>query len=122
MSRIYQESNYYGGDSMSSIDEYIERVNRLQRMPTVDEDYANIPVHKSAYPARHGDHHLQIFHANNYQPAPEVHKKLHYSEEIFEIDRNGKHEKHEEKTIDIEADGFIQQRHRDFESSSTFKV
>lgn len=124
MSRIYdyQESNYYGGDSMSSIDEYIERTNRLQRLPTLNEDYSDIPVHRSAYPEKHNNHHINMFQANKYQAAPEVHKKLHFSEKSVEVDRNGKHQVYEEKTIDVEADGFIQKRHRNFELSSTFKV
>ncbi|KAL8457959.1 hypothetical protein ACS0TY_034900 [Phlomoides rotata] len=122
MSRIYQESNYYGGDSMSSIDEYLERVNRLQRMPTVNDDYSDIPVHRSPYPEKHNDHNMKIFHANSYQPAPEVHKKVHFTEKSVEIDRSGKHQVYDEKAIDVEADGFIQKRHRHFESSSTFKV
>lgn len=132
MSRTYEyhDSNYYGGDSRSSVDEYLERINRMQRTPSVIDDYSDAPhAHKfynnnSPYAEKHDDHHVKISHVNHQHQAPEEHKKVHFSEHqrTVEIGRDGNREVYAEKTIDVEADGFIQQRHKNFDSSSTFRA
>ncbi|KAG6384766.1 hypothetical protein SASPL_153584 [Salvia splendens] len=93
---------YYGGNSMSSIDEYFDDINKMHKAPTT----------------------MIFHHQQQQQQAPVVHKKVHFteSEERVEVDGNGgKHQVCEERTIDMEADGFIKKRHKNFESCNTYK-
>lgn len=95
---------------MSSIDEYLDRINRMHRTPTMIDNFSEAHHNSSAYPEKHSDHRVNIFHQ-----APEVvHKKVHFTQHV-EVDRHGSNEVYEEKTIDMEADGFIQKRHKNFE-------
>ncbi|KAG6386538.1 hypothetical protein SASPL_151704 [Salvia splendens] len=96
---------YYGGNSMPSIDEFFDDINKMHKAPAT-----------------------MIFHhqqqQQQQQQAPVVHKKVHFteSEERVEVDGNGgKHQVCEERTIDMEADGFIKKRHKNFESCNTYK-
>lgn len=128
MSRMYEyhESPYYGGNSMSSVDEYLDRINRMHRAPTMIDNFSSEaprthPPHhnSSAYAEKHSDRRVKTFHQ-----APEVvRKKVHFTEheKHVEVERHGEREAYEEKTIDMEADGFIQKRHKNFESCNTFK-
>lgn len=128
MQRSYesQESSSYGGESMASIDEYLERVTRMQRMPSmISADYAEIPV---AHKVFDKSPHPEFFNVNHHQhqvpsPSEVQHKKVHFVEHdtVVEVGRDGKREVREERTIDVEADGFIQQKHRNF-NASTFKA
>ncbi|KAI3464138.1 hypothetical protein Pfo_020801, partial [Paulownia fortunei] len=121
MSRSYEyhssSSSYYGGDSKSSTDEYLERINRMLRTPTVITDFPHFPnVHEvlnnnSTYVEEHEDHQKKISQLNH--QTPEVHKKVHIveHEKTTEVGRDGKRE---DKTIDVEADESIQKKHKNF--------
>ncbi|KAK4438547.1 hypothetical protein Salat_0189100 [Sesamum alatum] len=128
----YHHGNYYVEDSESSIDEYLECVTRTQRTPAVVCDYPEAPhAHKTrhnhpAYAEKHDHNHVKIFHGNHHHQPPELHKKVHFvkQESSTDVGRDGKRHVYEEKSIDVEAEGFIQQHHKNFELSKwdTFKV
>ncbi|KAL3628897.1 hypothetical protein CASFOL_027943 [Castilleja foliolosa] len=131
-----QRSYNYRDGSKSSIDEYIERVTRMQQMPSVLSDYPEVTK-------RHEDHHhhpIKIIspnHDDRQHQAPETHKKardythkkVYFTEHddniAIEIGTRGKkHDAYVEKSIDLEADGYITQKHKNFESCKydTFKA
>ncbi|KAL2492528.1 Uncharacterized protein Adt_28156 [Abeliophyllum distichum] len=107
MSRSYDHHSrhHIGGTTRSSASDYLEYITRMQRMPTMRVE-------------KHENHHKNV--------APGMHKRVHFveHEENTEIDKNGKNEVHEEKSIDIEADGFIAAKHKSFDSCKwgTFKA
>ncbi|KAH6815785.1 hypothetical protein C2S51_020605 [Perilla frutescens var. frutescens] len=121
MSRIYEynESPYYGGNSISSIDEYLDRINRMHRMPTMIEESPQ----PQTPPRPHHNNSVHQEKHHQYHEAPQLHRKVHFTEheKHVEIDRHHNHEVYEERTIDMEADGFIQKRHKSFDSCTTFK-
>ncbi|KAL2243668.1 UNVERIFIED_CONTAM: hypothetical protein Sindi_0484800 [Sesamum indicum] len=128
----YHHDNYYVEDSESSIDEYLDRVTRMQRTPTVICDYPDVQhAHKSRhnhppYAEKHEHHHVKNFRGSHQHHPHELHKKVHFVEQesVTEVGRDRKCEVYQEKSIDVEAEGFIQQHHKNFELSKwdTFKV
>lgn len=110
------------------MDDYLERITAMKRCPTMTPDYPNFPnVHEVMShntPCRE----KPVYHVNHHKHhVPQEHKKVHFFKhiEVTEIDDCGKpHKGHEYKSIDSEADGFIQQKHRNFELCKwdTFKV
>ncbi|PIN14875.1 hypothetical protein CDL12_12488 [Handroanthus impetiginosus] len=138
MRRSYEYHN-----SKSPIDEYLERLTQMQKTPTIIVDYPPFPtVHETLNnnptpTNKHDDHPKIMSHVNHQkQQAPETHKKVHFAEQgkgdvqapethkKVHFAEQGKHDVHEGKSIDVEADGFIQQKHRTFELRKwdTFKV
>ncbi|KAL2515623.1 uncharacterized protein Fot_29594 [Forsythia ovata] len=126
MSRSYDHhsSHHNGGTTRSSASDYLEYITRMQRMPTMIPDIPHYPnVHEvlnnnATYVEKHENHHKNV--------SPGMHKSFHFveHEENTEIDKNGKGEVHEEKSIDIEADGFIAAKHKSFDLCKwgTFKA
>lgn len=112
------QRNYDYHDSRSSINDYLERITRMQRMPTMISDFPQFPnVHEildnnSKKMGKRDDQSGKISRVNHEKrQSPEVHKKVHF----VEVERDGKSRGGEDKTIDAEADGFIQKKHNNFE-------
>ncbi|CAA0818097.1 Unknown protein [Striga hermonthica] len=123
----YHDTYIHGGDlsSKSSIDEYIERVTRLQRIPSVVSDY---PVEELD---KHFEKNIHVNSDENrahgpHKRARDVHKKVYFGEheKAIEIERDEKREIYRGKTIDLKADGYIMQKHKNFEMCKfdTFKA
>lgn len=77
--------------------------------------YPVMHQHKVPYPVMHHEHLVPVPGKHHESHVPEVHKKVHFVEKITEIDRDGKHEVIEETRIDMEADDYIQQKHKNFD-------
>ncbi|KAL8529961.1 hypothetical protein ACS0TY_007145 [Phlomoides rotata] len=135
---MYRSYNYHSSSSSyySASDEDLERLDRLQRMPSmiadtpyfpnVHEVLNNHPVHVEENYNHHkkkkSDKNNKSDKINRQSPG---HKKVHFAEnEKTDVSRDGKRDAHEGKSIDAEADGFIQQKHRGFELCKwdTFRV
>ncbi|KAK4427086.1 hypothetical protein Salat_1477500 [Sesamum alatum] len=118
-------NNYYKGGSNSAMDEYLERITRMLRTPTVIPDYPHFPnVHQvldnsSPYVEKHN--HTMY---NQKHRAPEVQNKVHFVEHKTATGVGGKHEVYEDITIDVETDGFTQDKQNGFGLCKwdTFKV
>ncbi|KAL2465391.1 Uncharacterized protein Adt_41242 [Abeliophyllum distichum] len=138
----HQGTHQNGWDSPPPTSEYIEYVT--QRKPIVFTDvphstnvhdvYDNKVVYTEKFDPYHHHENSPVKHHEKYDPynhhenspakhheqryVPEGHKKVHFVEHTrsTEIDRDGKHEVYEEKTIDMEADGYIQQKHKNFDN------
>lgn len=100
------------------MDEYLERLDRIQRMPSMMGEYPNFPnVHeilnkKPTNTEEINNRQKKVSNKNHHQ-SPEVQKKVRFVEHDKKKTEVGKHDV-EEKSIDAEADGFIQQRHKGF--------
>ncbi|KAL3512736.1 hypothetical protein ACH5RR_025453, partial [Cinchona calisaya] len=112
--------------------EYVEHVTGMQRMPSVTTDVPDFPnVHSALqnnviYEEECDDPHQQVNHHNLMHQAPVPQKKVQFTEheKSTEVVKDGKTDQvHVEKDINMEADGFIQQKHRKFElyKWATFK-
>ncbi|KAL2253927.1 UNVERIFIED_CONTAM: hypothetical protein Sindi_0187400 [Sesamum indicum] len=113
-------NSYYKGGSNSSIDEYLERITRMLRTPTVIPDYPHFPnVHKvlnNSSPYVEKNNHNMY---NQKHQAPEVQNKVHFVERETAIGVGG-----EVINIDVEDDGFTQDKQNGFGLCKwdTFKV
>lgn len=119
MHRSYEYHN-----SSYSMDEYLERLDRIQRMPSLIGEYPSFPnVHevlnnKTTNKDEAKNHQKKVAKENHHQKNHQnAEKKVHFSEQ-------DKKPKEEEKSIDAEADGFIQKKHKGFALCKwdTFKV
>ena len=115
MSRSY---DYHS--SSYSMDEYLERLNRIQRMPSMIGDCPNFPNVHEVLNNNPTNKDKNKYHQKN-QQSPE--KKVHFAEKDMQVAEAGKHGV-EDKSIDVEADGFIKKKHKGFALCKwdTFKV
>ncbi|KAG6413341.1 hypothetical protein SASPL_126050 [Salvia splendens] len=115
MSRSY---DYHS--SSYSMDEYLERLNRIQRMPSMIGDCPNYPNVHEVLNKKPTNKDKNKYHQKN-QQSPE--KKVHFAEIDMQVADAGKHGV-EDKSIDVEADGFIKKKHKGFALCKwdTFKV
>ncbi|KAL0385138.1 UNVERIFIED_CONTAM: hypothetical protein Sradi_2908100 [Sesamum radiatum] len=113
-------NSYCKGGSNSSIDEYLERITRMLRTPTVIPDYPHFPnVHKvlnNSSPYVEKNNHNMY---NQKHRAAEVQNKLHFVEHKTAIGVGG-----EDINIDVEDGGFTQDKQNGFGLCKwdTFKV
>lgn len=124
----YHSNPQYGWNPTSP--EYVEHITRMQRMPTVITDVPHFPdVHsalqnKVIYEEEQDDHHQQVKHHKHQNP--EAKKTVHFAEQEKTTKgvKDGKDEVCVEKDINMAADGFIKQKHTNFELHkwATFKV
>lgn len=99
--------------------EYHEHMSIIESSPGVLPDvsrYVNAQMlfnKKVAYEEERG----RPVHPYEKIQACAAHKKVHFveNEKITDVDKNMKHEVHEERSVDAEADGFIKQKHKNFE-------
>ncbi|CAN4088058.1 unnamed protein product [Withania somnifera] len=102
----------------TSDDEYLDHLKKMEKAPTMHPDipfYPNVYTvfrNKSSYEGQESS----LNHQKN--PATESQKKVQFVE-AAELNKNG-----EEKNIDAQADGYINQKHKGFELHKwrTFKV
>ncbi|KAH7866793.1 hypothetical protein Vadar_025087 [Vaccinium darrowii] len=131
-----RSSDYYnrqpGWDTTSY--DYHSHLTRMERTPTVVTDVPHYPnVHMLfnnrtkvvEYEDDNVNHNQQ--QQRRRQPEPpvaEAHKKVHFVEETIEIDDNGEKSEVHKKSVDEEAEGFIQNRRKNFELCkwNTFKA
>ncbi|KAH6803269.1 hypothetical protein C2S51_034715 [Perilla frutescens var. frutescens] len=121
----------YGYHSSSySMDEYLERLDRIQRMPSMMGEYPSFPnvhevLNKQPTNSEENNHHQKKVTNKNHNQKnhqnPE--KKVHFAEHDKKRTEAGKHVV-EDKSVDLEADGYIEQKHKGFELCKwdTFKV
>ncbi|KAL3655405.1 hypothetical protein CASFOL_001191 [Castilleja foliolosa] len=105
-------SSYYNRDSITPMDEYLERITRMQRTPTLIVDYPNFPnVHEilnnSTHVEKHGDGQEKKTKHQKKVQIVEPEKKA-------EAVKDGKIEIFPGKTIDNRAAGFINWNHNNF--------
>lgn len=108
------------------MDEYLERLDRIQRMPSMMGDYPSFPnVHevlndKPSNADENNYHQKKVTNKNHHQSSE---KNVHFAEPDKKMNEVGKHVV-DEKSVDVEADGFIKQKHKGFELCKwdTFKV
>ncbi|GER27067.1 S-adenosyl-L-methionine-dependentmethyltransferases superfamily protein [Striga asiatica] len=103
-------TSYYSQGPRSPMDDYLERITRMQRTPTEITDYPHFPnVHEIFI--------NNLTHADNQKSQnPKPSKKVHIVEQEKDTEA-GKHEKVkviQGKTIDFQADGFIKWNHKNF--------
>lgn len=126
----YTSTQYYAKDSTPD-DEYFVMPRIVSQAPHASVNaptaYHGLKSDSMYGSDKYEDHHQTNFHSMNHHHnkghhrVPEVNKKVHFVEHV-EIDKNGKHEVHdEENCVDIEADGFIQKNHQSFDKWETFK-
>ncbi|OIS96128.1 hypothetical protein A4A49_21726 [Nicotiana attenuata] len=102
----------YGWQNTSS-NEYLDHIKRMERSPTMHPD---LPL----YPNVHSLFKNGIVSNGQEKKCttPQSQKKVHFLEPKAELTKN------EEKNIDMEADGYIKQKHINFELHKwrTFKA
>ncbi|KAM7280823.1 hypothetical protein ACFE04_007957 [Oxalis oulophora] len=119
-----REQRYYGWGAPSN--DYHSHLTRIEKMPSVIADAPKYPnVYKafnngSAHQQEAPNHHN---HIGDHHQTP-IQKKVHISEKVETIscDMNGNCQVIEE-SVDMDADGFIEQKHKGFELCkwNTFK-
>ncbi|KAM1025836.1 hypothetical protein ACFX13_039582 [Malus domestica] len=104
--------------------DYYSHVHRMARTPSVLTDvphgqvlFGNQAPGRESYGGQYYEQRQQ-----NQQSMPEVHKTVEVTKTVTECDKKGNCVVSEE-TIDVEADGYIEQKHKGFElfKWSTFK-
>ncbi|GAV65133.1 hypothetical protein CFOL_v3_08648 [Cephalotus follicularis] len=114
----YTPRQQYDWDTTSH--DYNDHLLRMQRMPSVLTDdvpqYQNVhKIFNNKYTyTQEGER--KTAHEEHKQNPPKARKKVHVSEhvETIEVDNHGDCEV-TEQSIDMEADDYIQQRHRGFQ-------
>ncbi|KAL7204570.1 hypothetical protein ACSBR2_017612 [Camellia fascicularis] len=118
----------YGWDDTSN--DYHSHVSRMERMPSVLTDVPHYPnVHRifnnttTVYEEEDGSGHNQKKHHEPQVRAKKV-QFVEHEEVIGETDKNGNNVKVYKENVDVEADGFIKQKHKNFELCkwATFKM
>ncbi|CAI9112750.1 OLC1v1013239C1 [Oldenlandia corymbosa var. corymbosa] len=126
----YGRGPQYGWDTTSL--EYTEHITRMERMPSmiIDAPYnPSVPsrLHdKVIFEEEWEDKHQQVNHYKH--QSDDSKKKVQFAdheEKTIEIIRDGKGEQvYVEQDINMRADGFIKQKHKNFEMQkwATFKA
>lgn len=112
-----QNQYQYGWDTNTPY-EYHEHISIIESSPGVLPDvsrYVNTQMlfnKKVAY-----EEERRPVHQYEKIQAPAAHKRVHFVEndKITEVDKKKKREVREERSVDTEADGFIKQKHKNFE-------
>lgn len=132
---MYRSYDYHNSRSSYRASERLDWLQRMPSMiadtpyfPNMHEVLNNRPVHIE----ENYDHHKKKKSDKNKKSDkknhqnPEGHKKVHFAEneKKIEVSRDGKHDDHENKSIDDKADGYIEQKHKGFELCKwdTFRV
>lgn len=130
---MYRGSDYYANPQNgwnTTTDEYYTHVSRMERMPS---DVTGVPHYPNVHTIFNNRVTYEEEQGNPTQKHqkhhdPEDHKKVRFAEQEKTItdqvdNKKGKHVVIEE-SVDVEADGFIQKKHKYFEMCKwgTFKV
>lgn len=116
----YSLRNQYGWDTTPN--SYSAQVRRTERMPAavlIDgpqyPDQGHVIVSKVTYEEDGlGSHGLKHHH---HYPTPKIQEKVEVIEyeRVDGLGRNGRCEVYEVESIDMEADGYIQKKHRSYD-------
>ncbi|EOY20890.1 Uncharacterized protein TCM_012229 [Theobroma cacao] len=116
-----------GWDTTSQ--DYRAHLARMERQPTMIPGASQYPtVHKAFNNKYSSEEEVVEFKEEHHQKqrSPKSEKKVQIVEHVETIEEttDGNYEVHEETTVDVEAGGYIQQKHKAFELCKwkTFKV